>query len=189
MTNEKLYEAIGDISDNKIKEAKQGRKVKQPIWLKWGAMAACLCLVAGLAIPMINNKPQNEEIPPVAEELPPVIDEGPANLDIITPEQVEVIEFNGAEYFICKDDNKDILTECGITTEVTEDMAGEHVCYLEISNEHFVPVEKADASEENAIELFEYAPEPTENIYILCNFGEYFAVVRMDGDGYHGLTD
>jgi len=53
MTNEKLYEAIGDISDCKIKEAKQVRKAKQPIWLKWGAMAACLCLVVGLAIPII----------------------------------------------------------------------------------------------------------------------------------------
>lgn len=45
MTNEKLYEAIGDISDEKIKEAKQVRKSRQPIRLKWGAMVACLCLV------------------------------------------------------------------------------------------------------------------------------------------------
>lgn len=56
MTNEKLYEAIGDISDNKIKEAKQVRKAKQPIWLKWGAMAACLCLVVGLAIPIVFHQ-------------------------------------------------------------------------------------------------------------------------------------
>ena len=45
MTNENLYEAIGDISDKKIKEAKQIRKSKQPIWIRWGAMVACLCLV------------------------------------------------------------------------------------------------------------------------------------------------
>lgn len=51
MTSEKLYEAIGDINDKHIKEAKQVRKAKQPIWFKWGAMAACLCLVVvGLAI-------------------------------------------------------------------------------------------------------------------------------------------
>ena len=51
MTNETLYEAIGDISDKHIKEAKQVRKNKQPIWLEWGAAAACLCLiVAGSAI-------------------------------------------------------------------------------------------------------------------------------------------
>lgn len=66
MTNEKLYEAIGDISDNKIKEAKQVRKAKQPIWLKWGAMAACLCLVVVgvLAITQNNqiSKPDNNPL-------------------------------------------------------------------------------------------------------------------------------
>lgn len=36
MTNEKLYEAIGEISDNKIKEAKQVRKNKQSVRLRWG---------------------------------------------------------------------------------------------------------------------------------------------------------
>lgn len=57
MTNEKLYEAIGDISDKKIKEAKQIRKTKQPVWLKWGTMVACLCLVVVsiIGIGITNN--------------------------------------------------------------------------------------------------------------------------------------
>lgn len=59
MTNEKLYEAIGDISDKKIKEAKRVRKVKQPIWLKWGAMAACLCLLAIGGFLINLHKPVN----------------------------------------------------------------------------------------------------------------------------------
>ena len=42
----------------------------------------------------------------------------------------------------------------------------------------FVSAEKADSSEENDIELFEYAPEPNENVYIMCKSGEYFAVIR-----------
>ena len=60
MTNEKLYEAIGDISDKKIKDAKQVKKAKQPIWLKWGAMAACLCLVvtAGISVFLGNDTEQ-----------------------------------------------------------------------------------------------------------------------------------
>jgi len=41
MTNEKLYEAIGDVSDEHIKKAKKG---KLSIWLKWGTIAACLCM-------------------------------------------------------------------------------------------------------------------------------------------------
>ncbi len=43
MTNEKLYEVLGDINEKYVKEAKEYRKAKKPIWFKWGAMAACLC--------------------------------------------------------------------------------------------------------------------------------------------------
>jgi hypothetical protein len=57
MTNEKLYEAICDINDNKILEAKKVKKVKQTIWFKWGAVAACLCLVVVsiIGIEIINT--------------------------------------------------------------------------------------------------------------------------------------
>jgi len=50
MTNEKLYEILGDINEKHVEEARGYRKIKKPVWLKWGAMAACLCLVlAGFA--------------------------------------------------------------------------------------------------------------------------------------------
>lgn len=51
MTNEKLYEVLGDINETHVQEAREYRKTKKPVWLKWGAMAACLCLVIGLAMP------------------------------------------------------------------------------------------------------------------------------------------
>jgi len=57
MTNEMLYEVIGNISDKHIKEAKQIGKTKQPLWCKWGALVACVCLVAGLAIPAVFHQP------------------------------------------------------------------------------------------------------------------------------------
>ena len=44
MTNEKLYEVLGDINEKYVRAAKEYRKAKKPIWFKWGAMAACLCL-------------------------------------------------------------------------------------------------------------------------------------------------
>ena len=55
MTNEKLYEVLGDINEKHINEARAYHKAKKPGWVKWGAMAACFCLVVGLAIPMLNN--------------------------------------------------------------------------------------------------------------------------------------
>lgn len=45
MTNEKLYEVLGDIHEKHVKEARECHKTKKPVWLKWGAMAACLCLL------------------------------------------------------------------------------------------------------------------------------------------------
>jgi hypothetical protein len=46
MTNEKLYEILGDISDKHIGEAQRGTvKAKKRTLVKWTAMAACICLV------------------------------------------------------------------------------------------------------------------------------------------------
>lgn len=52
MKNEKLLGAIGKIDDNLIHGAvNDAPKKKKPIWIKWGAMAACLCLiVAGVTV-------------------------------------------------------------------------------------------------------------------------------------------
>lgn len=55
MRKEDFAEVFGDINEKHIVDARADRKAKKPIWVKWGAMAACLCLVVGLAIPMMNN--------------------------------------------------------------------------------------------------------------------------------------
>ncbi len=48
MKNERLLNAMGDIHDGLIENALNGKqKQKSKLWLKWGALAACLCLVIG----------------------------------------------------------------------------------------------------------------------------------------------
>lgn len=55
MKKEQLYEALGDINENYVNEAHlTAKKTARPIWLKWAAMAACLCLVLGLGIGGFN---------------------------------------------------------------------------------------------------------------------------------------
>ena len=51
MTNEKLYEIIGEINEQHILEAKQIPQKKSSGWLKWVALAACLCLILGITLP------------------------------------------------------------------------------------------------------------------------------------------
>ena len=55
MKREKFCELLGEINENYVKEAETIKKAKKPVWLKWCAVAACLCLVVGLAIPMLMN--------------------------------------------------------------------------------------------------------------------------------------
>ena len=48
VTNEKLYEVLGDINEKHINEARAYHKAQKHLWVKWAAIAACLCLVIPL---------------------------------------------------------------------------------------------------------------------------------------------
>ena len=64
MRKEDFAEILGDINENYIQEAETGKRSKKTVWLKWGTMAACLCLVAASAfiIPGITD-PGPEYVP------------------------------------------------------------------------------------------------------------------------------
>lgn len=57
MNTKKFSEAMGEIDDKYVDEAIQYQsKKKKRGWLKWGAMAACLCLVVcAIAIPLLKQ--------------------------------------------------------------------------------------------------------------------------------------
>ena len=57
MKKEQLYEALGDIDEKYIAEARHETKKKvTPLWLRWGAMVACLCLaVITAAVVFLGN--------------------------------------------------------------------------------------------------------------------------------------
>lgn len=54
MRKEEFSELLNEINDNYIKDAHETKNKKQ-VWLKWGAIAACLCLVAAGAIILGTN--------------------------------------------------------------------------------------------------------------------------------------
>ena len=55
MTNEKLYEVLGDINENYVKEARADYKAKKPGWAKWGSVAACFAVIAVLGISVFQR--------------------------------------------------------------------------------------------------------------------------------------
>lgn len=52
MKNENILDAIGMINEEAVRDAKAYQRPKSRNWLKWGAMAACLCLVVLVGIKM-----------------------------------------------------------------------------------------------------------------------------------------
>ncbi len=53
-----ISDAITNISSEYIEKAADytvAKKSRKPVWVKWGAMAACLCLMVMAAIPIINH--------------------------------------------------------------------------------------------------------------------------------------
>ena len=62
MTNEKLYEVLGDINEKHIDEARTYHKAKKSGWIKWGAIAACLCLMVPLTAFAIDTIQYNAAV-------------------------------------------------------------------------------------------------------------------------------
>ena len=56
MTNENILDAIGGINEKVVQDAKAYKRPKSKRWFRWGAVAACLCLVVGIAIPILHHK-------------------------------------------------------------------------------------------------------------------------------------
>ena len=62
MKREKISEAMGNISSRHIKEAAEFKAEEKPhrsknAWMKWGAIAACFCLIISLGIYFALNNP------------------------------------------------------------------------------------------------------------------------------------
>lgn len=65
MKSERILDAVGGINEEAVRDAKAYKKAKPKGWLKWGAMAACLCLVVGIGIFQItiSNLPHKSDDP------------------------------------------------------------------------------------------------------------------------------
>ena len=87
-----------------VKEAETSKKARTLPWVKWGAMAACLCLAVGLAAPVLRHKG------------------GPGQDDPLRP--LNVIEFSGAYYESIDMTDTKTLDAYNLPHEITPDMIG-----------------------------------------------------------------
>lgn len=159
MKSEKILWAMGHISDDLVEAAAINKKRKTPAsWLRWAAVAACLCIALAGAICIFQNSNRNQGL-------------------------ALAVEYNGANYAVCGTSGEAaILTACGLPVELTADLAGEFVAYLQFDGVWCYTV----SEEETDIVLYRYGPETTENVYILLTDGQYYAAIRRD-TVFHGL--
>lgn len=74
MNERKLPEAVGEVNDSYVEEAasyQKGRKA--PLWLRWGAVAACLCVAAVSGAALLHGEERLTPDPAPVEVTNPII--------------------------------------------------------------------------------------------------------------------
>lgn len=151
MTNENILDAIGGINEKAVQEAKAYKCPKSKRWFRWGAMAACLCLVAGIAIPILHHKGGIDHQGPLQDTV--------------------AFEFNGKFYEAVK--TPEVLEKYGLPAKITEDVAGDHVAYLKSDGDdsyECTPIE-------TDIELYQYNPAASDGVYVLRDGETWYAAL------------
>ena len=166
MTQEKLIDAITDLDSdilNRYFDMKADlaakKKPKKRTWVKWASMAAA-CFCLVLVVSVVFFNNKQFEIPPT-------------------------VQFNNAEYVICGSEGEaSILEQVNLPSVITKELAGEKIAYLSVDGNAFSITQK-----NTKFVLYEYAPSPNENVYIVLIDDEYYAAIRHDANGYHGITE
>ena len=63
MKKEQLYEAIGEIKDTYITEARSEKRKRAPLWIKWGSVAASLAVVILIGCFVLKGQSWKEDLP------------------------------------------------------------------------------------------------------------------------------
>ena len=162
MTAKKFSNALGNIGESYVDEAvNYTAKKKSNAWVKWASVAACFSIMLVSVVFAVQYFDNNQfEIP-------------------------QTVKFNNADYVICGSDGEaTILEQVNLPTVLTEDLAGKQIAYLEVDNNIFSITETV-----TDFVLYEYAPYPNSNVYIVLIDGNYYAAIRRDANGYHGIVE
>ena len=150
MNGKKLLEAVGEVNDSYVEEAAGYRKSrKAPLWLRWGAVAACLCVAAvSGAVLLRGNEGLTPDPAPVevtnpiiavetVEEMEeyldfpvPVLDKETAALSVLVVQGYPVmgqVEYADGSLYRVQYGSEDVSGIYGGETVETRDMAGVQV--------------------------------------------------------------
>lgn len=152
MSIPRIAKAMDHIDDDLISGAVEYKSAKKKnTWVKWGAIAACLCLVLAFTIPTISNVLERNGGADPVEDIAP-------------------FAFNGAYYEYT--DNADILEKYGLSRVLTADDAGQHFAFLQK-----VGAEYKETVQETDIELYDYAKVSCKGVMVIRDGDKYGAAL------------
>ena len=153
MKKEHISDALNMLNDDIIEETNNVRTNAKPTrkWVKWGVVAACLCLAVTIAIPMLHHKG------------------GPDTQDPV--QNIAALEYNGKFYEAVK--LPEVLEKYGLPPEITADMAGEHISYLKSDG----GIGYKSTVSQTDIELYRYAPAVCDGVYVLRDGDTWYAAL------------
>lgn len=153
MKKEHISDALNMLNDDIIEETNNVRTNAKPKrkWVKWGVVAACLCLAVTIAIPVLHHKG------------------GPDTQDPV--QNIAALEYNGKFYEAVK--LPEVLEKYGLPPEITADMAGEHISYLKSDG----GIGYKSTVSQTDIELYRYAPAVCDGVYVLRDGDTWYAAL------------
>ena len=153
MKKEHISDALNMLNDDIIEETNKVRANAKPTrkWVKWGAVAACLCLAVIIAIPVLHHKG------------------GPDTQD--PAQNIAALEYNGKFYEAVK--LPEVLEKYGLPPKITADMAGEHISYLKSDG----GIGYKSTVSQTDIELYQYAPSVCDGVYVLRDGDTWYAAL------------
>ena len=153
MKEEHISDALNMLNDDIIEETNNVRTNAKPKrkWVKWGVVAACLCLAVTIAIPVLHHKG------------------GPDTQD--PAQNIAALEYNGKFYEAVK--LPEVLEKYGLPPEITADMAGEHISYLKSDG----GIGYKSTVSQTDIELYRYAPAVCDGVYVLRDGDTWYAAL------------
>ena len=107
MNLKQFSDAMGAVDDKYVSETlNYKKKIKKPIWIKWGSLAACFCAVLALGMLNLNTNINKKPNPEMVQVTNPVIEVNSAEemkdyLDFSVP----VLEKNVETYSVIVEDD------------------------------------------------------------------------------------
>lgn len=157
MKREVLSEALGNINTRYIDEAVlyngRGKASGRNVFFKLAAAAACFAIALAIGIPTARRLSVSSDNKPVVGSY-------------------MLVEYENA-YLEIIENNPKALAKRGLETEITEELIGNHIAYLQKVNPADEHSGYIAADGETDTELLEYAPAPYKAVRILRDGDRY----------------